>query len=226
MRLFSAGLTLVNVATIAGLLLGIVGGGLDEGFAGLALLLGLAAAICAWIGTAPFSWRKSAALEPRAAPLPKSKRARRRMKVGSVSVSPPPARRWHFWAWAVGIVFAMFAVRSFCWLLWIDGDNLKIQSPNNLGDLSLHITYIKYFANGVALWPDNPIHVFSSLRYPAGIDLFDSLLLLQHIDLIRALVWTGLLGSARDLLRLLPLGRCLRGCRISFQRGPRRLRLF
>ena len=64
----------------------------------------------------------------------------------------------------------MFAVRSFCWLLWIDGNNLKIQSPNNLGDLSLHITYIKYFANGVALWPDNPIHVFSSLRYPAGID--------------------------------------------------------
>ena len=62
MRLFSAGLTLVNVATIAGLLLGIVGGGLDEGFAGLALLLGLAAAICAWIGTAPFSLRKIAAL--------------------------------------------------------------------------------------------------------------------------------------------------------------------
>jgi len=89
----------------------------------------------------------------------------------------------------------MFAVRSFCWLLWIDGNNLKIQSPNNLGDLALHITYMKYFANGVALWPDNPIHVFSSLRYPAGIDLFDSLLLLQHVDLIRALVWTGLLGS-------------------------------
>ena len=90
----------------------------------------------------------------------------------------------------------VFAVRSFCWVLWIDGNNLKIQSPNNLGDLSLHITYIKYFANGVALWPENPIRVFSSLRYPAGIDLFNSLLILLHIDLIRALVWTGLLGSA------------------------------
>ena len=117
------------------------------------------------------------------------------MKLDTPTAPPPPPRRWHFWAWAVGIVFAMFAVRSFCWLLWIDGNNLKIQSPNNLGDLALHITYIKYFANGVALWPDNPIHVFSSLRYPAGIDLFDSLLLLQHVDLIRALVWTGLLGS-------------------------------
>jgi hypothetical protein len=193
MKAFSAGLTLVNVATMAGLLLGIVGGGLDEGFAGLALLLGLAAAIYAWIGTAPFSLRKAAAAPP--LQLPKSKRARRRMKLDSPTAPPPPPRRWHFWACAVGIVFAMFAVRSFCWLLWIDGNNLKIQSPNNLGDLALHITYIKYFANGIALWPDNPIHVFSSLRYPAGIDLFDSLLLLQHVDLIRALVWTGLLGS-------------------------------
>ncbi len=34
MKLFSAGLTLVNVATVAGLLLGILGGGLDGGFAG------------------------------------------------------------------------------------------------------------------------------------------------------------------------------------------------
>ena len=194
MKVFSAGLTLINVATIVGLLLGIVGGGLDEGFAGLALVLGLAASIYAWIGTTPFSLPKVAVAVP-PAPLPKSKRALRRMKLPQAPLLPPPPRRWHFWAWAVGIVFAMFAVRSFCWLLWVDGNNLKIQSPNNLGDLSLHITYIKYFANGVALWPDNPIHAFSSLRYPAGIDLFDSLLLLQHIDLIRALVWTGLLGS-------------------------------
>ncbi len=196
MRWCSAGLTLVNVATIAGLLLGIVGGGLDTGFAGLALTLGLAAAIYSWIGTASFSPRKMKAVVAPAGSLPKSKRARRRLKLDSPPpLTAAPPRRWHFWAWAVGIVFAMFAVRSFCWILWVDGNNLKIQSPNNLGDLSLHITYIKYFANGVALWADNPIHVFSSLRYPAGIDLFDSLLLLQRIDLVRALVWTGVLGS-------------------------------
>jgi hypothetical protein len=190
MKLFSAGLTLVNIATIAGLILGILGGGLDEGFAGLALVLGVAAAIFAWVGTAPFAPRKVIAPPP---PLPKSKRARRRMKLEPVAIGPRPD--YHVGAWAVGIVFAMFAVRSFCWLLYVDGNHLKIQSPNNLGDLALHITYIKYFANGVALWPDNPIHVFSTLRYPAGIDFFNSLLLLQHIDLIRALVWTGLLGS-------------------------------
>jgi hypothetical protein len=47
----------------------------------------------------------------------------------------------------------------------------------------------------VPLWPDNPIHVFSGLRYPAGVDFFDSLFLLQNFDLVRVLVWTGLFGS-------------------------------
>ena len=89
----------------------------------------------------------------------------------------------------------MFAMRSFCWLLYIDGSELRIQSPNNLGDLSLHITLIRNFANGVALWPDNPIYVFSKLRYPAGMDLFNALLCLVHVDLMRGLVWTGLLAS-------------------------------
>ena len=193
MKLFAAGLSLVNVATMVGLVLGIIGGGLNDGFAALALLLGLAAAIYAWIGTVPFATREIVRVKSEA-PLPKSKRARRRMKLEE----PPqvvPARRWSVWAWVVGVIFAIFAVRSFCWLLWVEGNNLKIQSPNNLGDLSLHITYIKYFANGVPLWPDNPIHVFSSLRYPAGVDLFNSLLLLRNIDLVRILVWTGLLGS-------------------------------
>ncbi len=99
------------------------------------------------------------------------------------------------WFWAVAVCFAAFAVRSFCWLLYIDGSELKIQSPNNLGDLSLHLTLIKNFANGVALWPDNPIFVFSKLRYPAGIDLFNALLSLVHIDLLIGLVWVGLLSS-------------------------------
>src|SRR4029077_19429243 len=99
------------------------------------------------------------------------------------------------WFWAVAICFALFAVRSFCWLLYIDGSELKIQSPNNLGDLSQHLTLIKNFANGFALWPDNPIFVFSKLRYPAGIDLFNGLLSLVHIDLLVGLVWVGLLSS-------------------------------
>ena len=95
-------------------------------------------------------------------------------------------------------IFAIFAIRSFCNVLFIDGNELKIQNPNNLGDLSLHLTYIKNFASGVALWPENPIYVFSKLRYPAGIDLFNALLLCLDISVIRGLVWVGL-GSAAAL---------------------------
>src|SRR5205085_7519790 len=71
------------------------------------------------------------------------------------------------------------------------------QSPFNLGDLGLHVTHIQFFANGVRLWPSNPIYVFSDhLRYPAGIDFFNALLLKVNVDLITGLAWVGLLASA------------------------------
>ena len=101
----------------------------------------------------------------------------------------------HVWFWAMAVCFAVFAVRSFCWLLYIDGSDLRIQSPNNLGDPSLHVTLIRNFANGAPIWPDNPIYVFSKVRYPAGIDLFNALLYLVHIDLITGFVWVGLVAS-------------------------------
>jgi hypothetical protein len=98
--------------------------------------------------------------------------------------------------WILAGFFTIFAVRSFCWLLFFDGAELKIQSPVNLGDLGLHLTHIKFFANGVHLWPSNPIYVFSDhLRYPAGIDFFNALLLKANVDLIPGLVWVGLLAS-------------------------------
>ncbi len=108
-----------------------------------------------------------------------------------------PSQRYRsIWLWLVVAVFAIFAIRSFCNVLFVDGNELKIQSPNNLGDLSLHLAYINNFASGVALWPDNPIYVFSKLRYPAGIDLFNAILVCLGMDVIRGLVWTGLLASA------------------------------
>ena len=113
------------------------------------------------------------------------------------SLIVPASRRYRsIWLCLAIAFFAIFAFRSFCNVLFIDSNELKIQSPNNLGDLSLHITYIKHFASGVALWPENPIYVFSKLRYPAGVDLFNSLLLLLGVDVIRGLVWVGLLACA------------------------------
>jgi hypothetical protein len=90
--------------------------------------------------------------------------------------------------------FALFAFRSFCWLIFTDADQIKVQSINNLGDLPLHITYLKTFANGVPLWPDNPIFVLGKLRYPAGVDLFNALLVLAGMEMMQSLVWVGLLA--------------------------------
>jgi hypothetical protein len=99
------------------------------------------------------------------------------------------------WFWLTAIVFALFALRSFCWLIYYDGEDVRVQSPNNLGDLGLHLTYIKTFANGVALWPDSPLYVDSKLRYPAGLDLFNAIFDYIGFDLRHQLVVTGLLAS-------------------------------
>ncbi len=172
MKWLSAGLTFVNVSSVCGLLLGSAAGGLGRGTAICALVVGAAFAVLAFMMT-------------RDLPPPDALR------------SAAPAHRYrHIWLWLLAACFAFFAFRSFCWLIFIDGNQLRVQSPNNLGDLALHIAYIKTFANGVPLWPENPIFVSSNMRYPAGIDLFNSLLLLTGVDLIRGLVWVALLASA------------------------------
>ena len=98
------------------------------------------------------------------------------------------------WESAVIVVYALFSLRAFLWVVFQDGDAIKVLSPNNLGDLSLHLTYIREFANGVPFWPQNPIYAGATLTYPAGIDLFHSLLTLVGADIYRAFVWIGLAG--------------------------------
>jgi len=169
MKGLSAGLTFFNLSVVCAVLLGLLAGGIGFTTTFLSALLGLVAAILTYFST----------FDPAA-------------------VGPPVVWRWRYSSllfWFMVGSFAIFAVRSFCWLLYIDGAEFRIQSVNNLGDLALHITYIKTFANGIALWPDNPIYVFSRLRYPAGVDLFNGLLSIVHVDLIRGLVWVGLLAS-------------------------------
>ncbi len=170
MRALAAGLIFVNAATVCGLLVGMAGGGLQPLIAGFAIIFGLLAAIATYLTTND-------------APAP------RKIDNGA------PERYARIELCFLGFVFAIFAFRSFLWLYYMEGGEWKIQSPNNLGDLALHITYIKNFANGVHLWPDNPIYIASKMRYPAGVDLFNALLVLLHVDLAQSLVWVGLLGS-------------------------------
>jgi hypothetical protein len=174
MKLLTGGLTFVNCATVGALLLGMLFGGLSSLVAVLALILATAAAILAYLRTKD-SGSKTEVLDAQ---------------------SSKASQYRNIYAWLLAGVFVIFAVRSFCWLLYLDGTDLKIQSPFNLGDLGLHVTHIQFFANGVRLWPSNPIYVFSDhLRYPAGIDLFNAVLLKLNVDLITGLVWVGLLAS-------------------------------
>src|SRR5215217_3328994 len=185
MKWLSALLTFVNLSVVSGLLLGIAGRGLNALSAALALVCGLAFAVAAFLAT------RDPVIREKAAIIPPEAKANTRYTATWAALM----RYRRVWFWAMAVCFAVFAVRSFCWLFYIDGSEYKIQSPNNLGDLSLHLTLIKNFASGVPLWPDNPIYVFSKLRYPAGVDLFNALLSLVHIDLLVGLVWVGLLAS-------------------------------
>src|SRR6516225_8074341 len=192
MKWVTAGVTFVNLSVVCGLFLGLAGRGLTTTSAALALVCGASFAVAAFLGTRDSTVRRESANSSAAEQKP-----RKGSEAEETQNAIPSAlmRYRRFWFWAVAFCFAVFAVRSFCWLLYIDSSELKIQSPNNLGDLSLHLTMIKNFANGVPLWPDSPIFVFSKLRYPAGIDLFNALLSLVHVDLLIGLVWVGLLAS-------------------------------
>ena len=180
MKCLSAGLIFVNGSVVSALLLGMILGGIGRWIALLSILLGMVGAIFAFIGTHDI-------------------RNPDVMKDASGQV--PRARR-NVWFWLLVGCFGFLAFRSFCWLLFVDGSQFKVQSPNNLGDLALHLTYIKNLASGVPLWPENPIYVFSNLRYPVGTDLFNGLLLLLGIDLIRGLIWAGLIGSVATFFAL------------------------
>lgn len=101
-----------------------------------------------------------------------------------------------FWDWLMLGIFALVSLRAFLWLVYVNGDEIRILSPNNLGDLSLHINFIRYLAGGVPFWPESPILSGVPLSYPLGTDLFNALFETCGADTFRALVWVGLLSAA------------------------------
>ena len=180
MRLLSAGLIYVAVSTVTALVLGMNAGGLNPNISFVSLIAGVTGAIAVFFLTPPPSAQSRVVAEG----------------------DDPLAKYRSIWLCLVGFVFAIFALRSFCWLFYFEGENIDIQSPFNLGDLGLHLTYIKTFANGVSLWPDSPIYVYSKLRYPAGIDLFNGILTNLGFDVRPQLAATGLLASLASFYAL------------------------
>ncbi len=117
------------------------------------------------------------------------------------------ARRPRGWEWYSVGLFAWFSLRAFLWLVTIEGDEIKTVVWNNCGDLSLHLGFIRYLANGAPFWPDSPILAGGKLTYSIGADLFNSLLALIGLDVYRGLVLVGVVCSAITGMALWRWGR-------------------
>ena len=123
------------------------------------------------------------------------------------ALADPGKRAIGAWDWCAITLFTLFSLRAFLWLIFRAHDEIRVLSPNNLGDMSLHITYIRELAGGARFWPENPIYAGAALTYPLGMDLFNSLLSLLGVDLIQGLIWVGLLGCLLTGLTLWQSGR-------------------
>jgi hypothetical protein len=104
--------------------------------------------------------------------------------------------------WVLGGVFALVSLRAFLWLVGERGDEVFVLSPNNLGDMALHLNFIRYLADGVPFWPESPILTGAPLTYPLGADLLNTQLELCGVPTYRGLIWVGLAGAALTGLAL------------------------
>lgn len=128
-------------------------------------------------------------------------------------------RKISFWEWFAITAFVIASLRSFLWLIYHDGDLIKVLSPNNLGDLSFHISLIRYLSKVTSWWPVSPILIHESLRYPIGMDFFNSLLLLIGVPLEQGLIWVGLLGAWMTGMALWRWGRGVAIAALLFNGG-------
>src|SRR6266436_5342815 len=103
MRLLSAGLIYVAVSTVAAVLLAEVAGRLNLGVSFFSLMAGATAALATFFLISP--------------------------PPASSTTADPLLKYRSVWLCLVGFVFAMFAARSFCWLLFFASENINIQSP-------------------------------------------------------------------------------------------------
>jgi len=105
------------------------------------------------------------------------------------------------------VAFAVASVRHFGFL-YVERDGIiRTLSPNNYGDLPLHLTYIAYFVKGARFWPANPIFAGESLHYPFGVDLFTAVLVKLGAPIGIVLPVLGLAGAAAAAIALFAWGR-------------------
>lgn len=166
-----------------------IGHGLDQGTSWIALLGGLAVAVC----LLRF--------------IPKE------MPCGAIRPI----------GWIMILIYACASARAFLWLIYPVGDEWKILSPNNLGDLALHLSFIRWLAVAPSWWPSSPILAGDALRYPLGSDLFNALLLRIGVPVEMGLVWLGVIGATLTGIALWRWGKSVALAAFLFNDGIGRL---
>ncbi|MFM1896777.1 MAG: hypothetical protein RLZZ385_1851 [Pseudomonadota bacterium] len=77
--------------------------------------------------------------------------------------------------WVLVVLLVFIGLRHFAWLLYPVDATFRTLSTNNLGDLPLHINYIRQFAFGADMPPVNPEFAAEPLYYPYALDLYNGL---------------------------------------------------
>ena len=104
-------------------------------------------------------------------------------------------------------VFALAALRAFLWVVYEQGNEVKVLSPHNLGDMSLHLNLIRRWAAGGDFWPENPFMAGAIFPYHPGMDLWNAVLAIAGVPVFEGIRWAGLLGSAATAVALWRWGR-------------------
>jgi hypothetical protein len=125
--------------------------------------------------------------------------------------------------WIMILIYGCASARAFFWLIYPSGDEWKILSPNNLGDLALHLSFIRWLAVAPHWWPGSPILAGNPLRYPLGSDLFNALLLRIEVPVETGLVWCGVIGSILAGIALWRWGKAVALAAFLFNDGIGRL---
>ena len=99
--------------------------------------------------------------------------------------------RWSFDFLLMAFILSVGTFQFINLLVIIDG-RYAVGNPNNLGDLPLHINYIRAFAGGLSFWPENTEFSGEILKYPFAMDLWNALFESLGVPLRAHLFITGL----------------------------------
>ncbi len=114
-----------------------------------------------------------------------------------------PLRQLRALEWLVLLFVLYVGLRHFVWLFYYADSTFRTLAVNNLGDLPLHINYIRQFAWGAAFPPVNPEFASEALYYPYALDLYNGLWealgvpLEAHLFLVGLFLLLASLGALR-----------------------------